>query len=73
VEKVKDCLRNYLVVCKFKNVIDQFEWAFAKNSPNLDVDRRLLWEEVAGLISWWVLAWCIEGDFNVTCFPSDRS
>lgn len=23
------------------------------------------------MLSWWDLLWCIEGDFNVTCFPSE--
>jgi len=35
--------------------------------------RSSLWEELAGLISWWELSWCIGGDFNVTHFPDERS
>jgi hypothetical protein len=41
--------------------------------PNFDCDKRYLWEELASLISWWNLLWCIGGDFNVTRFPSKRS
>ena len=40
---------------------------------NLNRDRRLHWEELAGVLSWWDVPWCIEGDFNVTRFPSERS
>ncbi|KAF5471988.1 hypothetical protein F2P56_008744, partial [Juglans regia] len=35
------------------------------------MDRRLLWDELAGVYSWWDLPWCIGGDFNVTRFPSE--
>jgi hypothetical protein len=41
--------------------------------PNSNVEHRLLLEELAGLISWWNLLWCIGGDFNVTRFPSELS
>ena len=41
--------------------------------PNGDYDRQLLWDELAGLLSWWDLPWCIGGDFNVIRFPSERS
>jgi hypothetical protein len=40
--------------------------------PNANGDRRFLWDELAGLLSWWDLPWCMEGDFNVTCFPSEN-
>jgi len=50
----------------FKNVKDQFYWAFASvYGPNANCDRRLLWDELAGLLSRWALPWCIGGDFNV--------
>jgi hypothetical protein len=40
---------------------------------NDDMDRRELWDELVGLMSWWEMPWCIGGDFNVVCFPSERS
>jgi hypothetical protein len=40
---------------------------------NLDRDRRLLWDELVGVLSWWNIPLCIGGDFNVTRFPSERS
>lgn len=32
-----------------------------------------MWDKLVGIQSWWNLTWCIGGDFNVTCFPSERS
>jgi hypothetical protein len=37
---------------------------FWRCGPN-DVERRYLWEELVGIMRWWVLPWCIGGDFNV--------
>jgi hypothetical protein len=63
-----------VAACSFKNVLDDFEWAFAGvYGPNGVFDRRRLWDELAGLMSWWDLPWCIGGDFNVIGFPSERS
>ena len=31
-----------------------------------------MWEELTGLISWWDVLWCLRGDFNIICFPSER-
>ena len=31
-----------------------------------------MWEELIGLITWWDLPWCLGGDFNIICFPSER-
>jgi hypothetical protein len=65
---------DYVAACSFKNVADGSEWAFAGvYGPNGDWDRRLLWDELAGLLCGWDLLWCIGGDFNVIRFPSERS
>jgi hypothetical protein len=62
------------VACSFRNIEDGFSWAFVRvYGPNSDCDRRYSWEELASLISLWNVPWCIEGDFNVTRFPSERS
>ncbi|KAF5461862.1 hypothetical protein F2P56_017925 [Juglans regia] len=72
VEKVNDYIRRYMVACSFRSVADGFLWAFAGvYGPNLDVDRRLLWDELAGVHCWWELPWCIGGDFNVARFQSE--
>ena len=73
VEKVEEAVGHFSVSCKFKNIDDQFEWAFiGVYGPNLNKRRRLMWEELIGLISWCDLPWCIRGDFNIICFPSER-
>uniref|UniRef100_A0A2N9HE33 Uncharacterized protein n=1 Tax=Fagus sylvatica TaxID=28930 RepID=A0A2N9HE33_FAGSY len=74
VEKVDEAAGYYSLSCKFRNVLDQFEWSFSGvYGPNLDSDRGLLWEELAGLVSWWDAPCCIGGDFNVVRFPSEKS
>jgi hypothetical protein len=74
VEKVEVYVGEFVVACSFKNVVDAFSWAFAGvYGPHNISSRRLLWEELAGLLSWWDLPWCIGGDFNVTRFPNERS
>jgi hypothetical protein len=32
--------------------------------PNDDGERRFMWDELVGLISWWELLWCIGGDYK---------
>uniref|UniRef100_A0A2N9IM68 30S ribosomal protein S13, chloroplastic n=1 Tax=Fagus sylvatica TaxID=28930 RepID=A0A2N9IM68_FAGSY len=72
-EKVDEAAGYYSLSCKFKNVLDQFEWIFTGvYGPNLDSDRGMLWEELAGLLSWWDVPCCIGGDFNVVRFPREK-
>jgi hypothetical protein len=74
VEKVDVCLGVFTLSVSFRNVVDRFVWAFAGvYGPNSDIDRSLLWDELAGILSWWSLPWCIGGDFSVARFPSERS
>ncbi|KAF5453927.1 hypothetical protein F2P56_023637 [Juglans regia] len=69
---MENFIGQYIVGCSFKSVSDNFLWAFAGvYGPNLDSDRRLLWEELAGVHSRWDLPSCIGGDFNVVRFPSE--
>jgi hypothetical protein len=59
---------------QFRNIVDRFVWAFAGvYGLNSDIDKSLHWDELAGILSWWSLPWCIGGDFNVARFPSERS
>jgi endonuclease/exonuclease/phosphatase family metal-dependent hydrolase len=74
VEKIEVYVGEFVVACSFRSVADNFSWAFAGvYGPNIDSLRSSLWDELAGLSSWWELPWCIGGDFNVTRFPAERS
>ena len=74
VDKVEEAVGSFSVSCKFKSVVDQFVWAFTGvYGPSPMSDRRLLWEELFGLSSWWKVPWCMGGDFNVVRFPSEHA
>jgi hypothetical protein len=74
VTKIEVCLGNYVAACSFRNVGDGLVWAFAGvYGPTCNSLRRFLWEELAGLLSYWDLPWCIGGDFNATIFHNERS
>ena len=73
VEKIEEVMGHFSISCRFKNVNDKFEWAFTViYGPNLNKNRQFMWEELAGLNSWWNLSWYLGGDFNVIRFPSER-
>lgn len=57
----------------FQNIDGGAQWLFSEvYDPNDDSRRRLLCDELVGVISWWNVPWCIGRDFNVTRFPSER-
>jgi len=73
VEKIDECVGEFTLAILFRNVEDYFSWAFAGiYGPNSDGDGRFLWDELAGLLSWWNFPWCIGRAFNITRFPSER-
>lgn len=72
VEKLEECLVDFIVACSSENVEDDFQSAFVGiYGPNIDSERRSMWEELAGLLSSWDLPSCIRSDFNLSCFPSE--
>jgi hypothetical protein len=53
VAKIDETVRDFSVSCRFKGVIDQFEWAFSRvYGPQIDRERSLMWDELSGLASW---------------------
>jgi hypothetical protein len=73
VEKMDSAVGQYSISCKFRNVLDQTDWAFSGvYGPNINSERDIMWEELAGVASWWGVPWVIGGDFNVVRFPSER-
>ncbi len=54
VETIEVYVEEYVVACSFKNIANDFTWAFVGvYGPNINSRRRSLWEELAGLFSWW--------------------
>ena len=52
VEKTNEVVGDFLVPCRFRGVVDQFEWAFSGvYGPQTDRERSLMWDELAGLAS----------------------
>ena len=44
---LEEAVGDFLVSCRFRNVGDNFEWAFiGVYGPNVYRDKRLMWEEV---------------------------
>jgi hypothetical protein len=53
VEKIEVCTGEFVAAASFRSVNDDFVWAFeGVYSPTINVDRKFLWEELAGLLSW---------------------
>jgi hypothetical protein len=74
VEKIEDAVGVYFVSCKFRPVINHQEWAFSGvYGPQTDRERLIMWDELAGISSWWEVPWCIGGDLNVVRFPSEKA
>uniref|UniRef100_A0A2N9HXJ9 Reverse transcriptase domain-containing protein n=1 Tax=Fagus sylvatica TaxID=28930 RepID=A0A2N9HXJ9_FAGSY len=36
------------------------------------VERRLMWDELAGIATVWAVPWCVGGDFNLVRYPTER-
>ena len=51
----------FSVPCSFRSVDDNFDWVSAGvYGQNVNNDRRMFWDVLARLISWWDLQWCID-------------
>ena len=62
VEKIDEAIGHDFVSCKFRNVVDQHEWAFSGvYGLQFHKERHLMWEELAGLASWWGTPCCVVG------------
>ena len=73
-ELVEAEIGHFFVTCMFKNVEDDFLWAFTGvYSPVKRCKRELFWEELGSLKGLWEGPWCIGGDFNMVLSPNDRN
>ena len=74
VERLEEAVGTLSISCKFQNVSSGSEWAFSGvYGPHRNAERRLLWEELSSICSWWDIPWCVGGDFNVVRYPSKRA
>jgi hypothetical protein len=65
VEKVDDYVGRYTSAVSLRNADDNFMWAFGSvYESNDDGERRVLWDEMAGLMSWWARPWCFGERFQ---------
>jgi hypothetical protein len=52
VEKIDECVGDFTLAVTFRNIADHSTKAFAGvYGPNSNRDKRLLWNELAGLLS----------------------
>ena len=72
-QKIDEALGLYTASCKFRSVSSGFEWAFTGVYGPHDLPaRRILWDEMSGVVSWWDVPWIVGGDFNIVRYPSER-
>ena len=73
VERTDEAVGRFSLSVRFREIASGFEWAYSGvYGPIRAVDRSLMWEELAGIASWWEVPWCVGGDFNIVRYPSER-
>ena len=73
-EKIDEALGLFTASCKFRCVAFGYVWASTRVYGPHDVfARRIFWEEMSEVNSWWGVPWVVGGDFNVVHFLSERS
>ena len=63
--------RIFSVSCCFRNYTDGFQWMFSYG-PVVDSKREFFWEELGAIRGLWNGPYCVEGDFNMVCFPGEH-
>lgn len=59
--------------CKFRARLSNFEYHITSlYAPNSQMERRLVWEELADVRGLMDGPWAICGDFNICRFPSEK-
>ena len=72
-EKVDSVVCQFSMSCLWKGVFDGFKWVgTGLHGPTNDGIHKDLWTELSSVRLKWDLPWCVFGDFNVVCFPSER-
>jgi exonuclease III len=74
VERVDEAIGCFSISCRFREVASGLEWVFSGvYGPNRAVERRLMWDELAGIATVWAVPWCVGGDFNLVRYPTERA
>jgi exonuclease III len=74
VDRVDEAIGCFSISCRFREVASGFEWVFSGvYGPNRAVERRLMWDELAGIDTMWAVPWCVGGDFNLVRYPTERA
>jgi hypothetical protein len=74
VERVDEAIGCFSISCRFREVASSLEWVFSGvYGPNRAVERRLMWDELAGIATVWAVPWCVGGDFNLVRYPTERA
>ena len=72
-EKVECVVGSFSVSVLLKGVVNDFEWVYSGvYGPNDDSLSDSMWVELDSMRSWWTLAWCLFGDFNIIRYPAER-
>uniref|UniRef100_A0A2N9HAP6 Reverse transcriptase zinc-binding domain-containing protein n=1 Tax=Fagus sylvatica TaxID=28930 RepID=A0A2N9HAP6_FAGSY len=74
VERVDEAIGCFSISCRFREVASGLDWVFSGvYGPNKVVERRMMWDELAGIATVWAVPWCVGGDFNLVRYPSERA
>ena len=73
VSVVESVIGEFSVSIKIKGFDGNDWWLSGVYEPNSVRERRLFWEELAGLFGLCGRRWCLGGDFNVVRFASEKS
>jgi hypothetical protein len=73
IEKIDETEVDFLFHANFRNIEDDFVSAFyGVYGPTTSVNRRQLWDKLAGLTNGWNVLRCMwGGNFNEIIFPSE--
>jgi exonuclease III len=73
VDQVNSKVGIFSVSCRWKSLLNGFEWVgTGLCGPNRDDSRSELWDELSEIRHQWSQPWCIFDDFNVVRFPSEQ-
>ena len=72
-ERVDSVVGSFSISVMLKGVLYGFEWICSGvYGPTDGSHRNAMWAKLDLVRSWWAGAWCLLGDFNVICYPSER-